>query len=80
MFNTEYYSNKFHGLANAFGDGCELINRSDAGFELALIAAIETAWRRAESLRPALRCEAARQILTQQQAYVRLSSILATES
>jgi len=76
VFNTEYYGNKFRGLADQFGDGCEVINKSSANFESQLLKSIGTAWNRSEELRAPLRREAARQVATQRVAYDRLSSII----
>lgn len=76
LYNTEYYGNKFRGLADEFGDGCDLIDKSGGDFETALMAAIESAWGRAEELREPLQKQALRQIVAQKQAYQRLSGII----
>jgi len=76
VFNTQYYENKFRGLAEQFGDGCELIDKSGAGFEAALSLAITYSWKRAADVRPSLLRAAARQIADGHEAYARLSSIV----
>ncbi|MEP6507791.1 MAG: polysaccharide pyruvyl transferase family protein [Gemmatimonadales bacterium] len=76
VYNTEYYGNKFRGLAHEFGDGCDVIDKSRTDFEAALMTAIESAWNRAEDLRGLLQNQAARQIVAQHHAYERLSGII----
>jgi polysaccharide pyruvyl transferase WcaK-like protein len=76
VFNTEYYEHKFRGLASAFGEGCEVIDKSQPGFHSALTAAIEIAWHNADSLRPTLLRAAVRQISASHEAYTRLSAII----
>lgn len=76
VHNTEYYGNKFRGLADEFGDGCEVIDKSRGDFESSLLAAIESAWDRAEELREPLLKQALRQIGAQHQAYDRLSEMI----
>lgn len=76
VYNTEYYGNKFRGLAGEFGEGCDVIDKSRSDFETALMSAIESAWDRAEELRAPLQQQAVRQIIAQHQAYDRLSGII----
>ena len=76
VYNTEYYGNKFRGLADEFGEGCDVIDKARSDFQPALMAAIESAWGRAEGLRASLRLQAVRQIHAQRKAYDRLSDII----
>jgi Uncharacterized conserved protein len=75
VFNTEYYGNKFRGLAEEFGSGCVLIEKNQPEFVAVLVAAIETAWNGAEALRPSLLRSAASQIAAGHEAYARLGEI-----
>lgn len=77
VFNTEYYGNKFRGLADEFGDGCRLVDKGQAGFVEVLIASIETMWALADEMRPSLLRAAAAQIAAGDEAYSRLADILA---
>lgn len=76
VFNTEYYGNKFRGLADEFGEGCELVDKSQPEFVDALIASIEKMWARASAMRPSLLRAAAAQIVAGDEAYSRLADIL----
>ncbi len=76
IYNTEYYGNKFHGLAGEFGSGCTVIDKSEPEFEQRLVAAIDIAWKRADELRPSLLAAAVRQISAGAAAHARLASIM----
>jgi colanic acid/amylovoran biosynthesis protein len=76
VFNHEYYGNKFRGLADEFGDGCRIIDKSRSDFVEVLTASIRTMWARAEKLRPSLLAAASRQIAAGDEAYARLADIL----
>jgi hypothetical protein len=67
---------KFRGLQAQFGDGCELFDMKGDRFEIAIANAMESLWRNAASVRPALLAAAERQIEAGQVAYDRLSKIL----
>lgn len=75
VFNTEYYGNKFLGLAEQFGEGCELIEKNQSGFVETLIAAVERVWATADEMRPSLLRAAAAQIAAGDAAYARLADI-----
>jgi polysaccharide pyruvyl transferase WcaK-like protein len=77
VFNTEYYGNKFRGLADEFGAGCEIIDKSRADFVAVLVASIEKMWTGAELLRESLLRSAVAQIDAGHEAYARLAGILA---
>ncbi|MDO8431269.1 MAG: polysaccharide pyruvyl transferase family protein [Candidatus Binatus sp.] len=69
---SDYYSDKFLGLADQFGAGCEvvLVDRDDWQAEAAL--KVEQSWRSAESLRPQLLAAAERQMKFGVDAYRRI--------
>lgn len=60
LVKSEYYKDKFLGLANQFGVGCEMLLLDDKKLREKLIDSIDKAWHQAEELRPQL-LEAARQ-------------------
>lgn len=60
LAKSEYYKDKFLGLANQFGAGCETVFLDDPQLREKLFDNINTAWQQAEKLRPQL-LEAARQ-------------------
>jgi polysaccharide pyruvyl transferase WcaK-like protein len=76
VFNTEYYGNKFRGLADEFGAGCIAIDKSRPEFVEVLVASIDTLWARADQMRPSLLRAAAAQISAGDEAYSRLADIL----
>ena len=80
VFNTEYYGNKFGGLADEFGDGCVVVDKRRPDFVAALVAAIEGAWERADEVRPSLLRAAVAQIAAGNEAYARLASIMGSLS
>ncbi len=76
VFNTEYYGNKFRGLAEEFGDGCVLVEKSQPDFVAVLMSAIENSWNGAEKLRPSLLRSAVAQIGAGREVYARLGEIV----
>jgi polysaccharide pyruvyl transferase WcaK-like protein len=76
VFNTEYYGNKFRGLAEEFGDGCVLVEKSQPDFVAVLMSAIENSWNGAEKLRPSLLRAAVAQIGAGREVYARLGEIV----
>lgn len=73
---SAYYVDKFLGLADMFGGGCELVRLDDADFPELLRTAIDRAWRSAGSIRPALLEAAVRQVGAGQAAYARCRDLL----
>jgi polysaccharide pyruvyl transferase WcaK-like protein len=71
LANSEYYINKFMGLAEQFGTGCKVITD---GRQLSdtLESALEVAWRLAEDTRSSLLEAAVRQIEASRAAYYKL--------
>jgi polysaccharide pyruvyl transferase WcaK-like protein len=59
LSKSDHYANKFIGLADLFGRGCQVVFFDDVQFKEKLGDAIDFAWRSAETVRPEL-LEAAR--------------------
>lgn len=76
VFNTEYYGNKFRGLAEEFGDGCVLVEKSHPDFVAVLMSAIENSWNGAETLRSSLLRAAVAQIGAGREVYARLGEMV----
>jgi colanic acid/amylovoran biosynthesis protein len=72
MANSAYYEDKFLGLADQFGGGCEVVVLRDRGLPANLTGAIEEAWRLAGQLRPRLLARAAQQTEQGHAAYRRI--------
>lgn len=60
LAKSTYYIDKFLGLADQFGTGCEVVSLDDKQLPEKLKVGIDIAWRSAEQVRPQL-LEAARQ-------------------
>ena len=59
LSNSEFYDDKFAGLADLFGVGCEIVYLDTADFPTALRAALDRSWHSAPALRdPLLQCAA----------------------
>ena len=78
LARSQYYIDKFRGLAHQFGVGCEVIVLHTPDFEQAVVAAIQSAWQSAEAVRPDLLAAAARQIQSSRAAYQRLYDLVST--
>jgi len=73
---SEYYVDKFLGLADHFGCGCRTLRLPDEHFTAKLSQAIDESWSDAESLRPKLLHAATEQIAAGKVAYARLPVIV----
>jgi colanic acid/amylovoran biosynthesis protein len=73
---SDYYVDKFLGLADQFGIGCEVIFLRDTQWPEKLAAAIDRAWQSAEQVRPRLLEAAVRQVEQSQAAYQRIYSLV----
>jgi len=69
LAKSAYYVNKFLGLADQFGDGCQVVSLNDADWAIKLASAIEHAWNSAEQVKPELLTKAAHQIELSYKAY-----------
>jgi polysaccharide pyruvyl transferase WcaK-like protein len=72
---TSYYQDKFDGLAELFGDGCEIVRMDDPHAGARLDYAIESAWTHAPRLREPLLRAAAAQVEQGRAAYTRLATL-----
>ncbi len=76
LAKSQYYIDKFQGLADQFGVGCDVILLSDGDFAQKLAFSINKLWESAEILRPKLLEAAQQQIDLGQTAYKRLYEIV----
>lgn len=76
LAKSEYYINKFQGLADQFGVGCEVILLNDEEFAEKLAASINKLWSASEQLKLQLLEAAQRQIHLGQTAYKQLYEIV----
>jgi colanic acid/amylovoran biosynthesis protein len=77
LAKSEYYINKYLGLAELFGTGCEIVSMSSETFVADLAAALERAWHSADEVRPALLTAGRKQIDAGWAAYQRAKMLLA---
>jgi colanic acid/amylovoran biosynthesis protein len=78
--NTEYYQNKFNGLADMFGTGCTVLRADHSDFEAALDSAVREAWEKAPEVRAHLLEQARQQIEAADAAYRKMDEYLLYES
>jgi polysaccharide pyruvyl transferase WcaK-like protein len=76
LARSTYYLDKFFGLAEQFGCGCEVVILDDADVPDRIDAAIRRLWAEAEELRADLRTAAERQIAEGRAAYQHLRSLV----
>ncbi|GAB0104494.1 hypothetical protein JMUB6875_34680 [Nocardia sp. JMUB6875] len=76
LTSTEYYDDKFLGLADMFGGGVRLVHLDDPELSEHLPAAIRAAWDEADDVRAALRARADEQVLGSRNAFERLFGLL----
>jgi polysaccharide pyruvyl transferase WcaK-like protein len=79
LVKSPYYADKFLGLADQFGAGCQVIFLDEEQFREKLAEAIDTAWRAAEHLRLPLLEAAKRQIEVGWDAYRRVHELVEPE-
>jgi polysaccharide pyruvyl transferase WcaK-like protein len=72
LVKSTHYIEKFEGLANQFGPGCQIIYFDEDGFKEKLLSKIEELWDSAEQHKPRLLNEARRQINLGHAAYQQL--------
>jgi polysaccharide pyruvyl transferase WcaK-like protein len=75
LAKSAYFSSKFLGLEDQFGEGCQTILLNEPGLPERLDRAIENAWQNADKLREPLQAAALRQIELSQQSYERLKDL-----
>lgn len=79
LAQSQYYIDKFMGLADHFGDGCEVIFSNGESLSEKLNIAIDRVWTLAPKLRPQLLEAAKQQILAGRAAYQRAYEIFESE-
>jgi colanic acid/amylovoran biosynthesis protein len=75
LAKSEYYVDKFLGLAELFPTGCQVVLVNDPHLSLKLQNAIQRMWESAEQVRPSLLKAAEEQIQLSHTAYQRLYNI-----
>ena len=73
---SQYYVDKFAGLASQFGEGCRTLRIGEPGAAATLSDAIEDLWAGADDLRPGLLAKSAQQIDLGHSAYERIRSLV----
>jgi len=76
LVRSQEYANKFQGIVDQFGSGCQLLNLNDPDWDQQFSAAFEGAWKRAEDLRPELLDRARHQISLNRAGYQRIAGIV----
>jgi len=76
LARSDYYVDKFLGLADLFDGGCELVQFDEPGFSVRLGAAIDRAWVQADQTRSRLLVAAARQVAASNAAYQRCRALV----
>jgi colanic acid/amylovoran biosynthesis protein len=76
LAKTRYYLDKFLGLAEEFGVGCQVINLDDVQIPVKLHDAIDRLWNSAEELRPKLLETASSQIDLSRTAYRQVQKLV----
>lgn len=69
VVGSDYYRQKFEGLAEQFTLGCQIVDQGSSLFEENLKLAIANSWSNADDARPALLRKAEEQISLSEQAY-----------
>jgi colanic acid/amylovoran biosynthesis protein len=77
LAKSAYFSGKFLGLENQFGEGCQTIFLNEPGVPEKLYSAIERAWQNADELREPLRAAAQRQAELSRRSYQRIMDLSA---
>jgi colanic acid/amylovoran biosynthesis protein len=77
LAKSAYFSSKFLGLEDQFGEGCQTILLNEPALPQRLHSAIERAWQNADRLREPLRAAALRQIELSRRSYSRLKDLAA---
>jgi polysaccharide pyruvyl transferase WcaK-like protein len=77
LVNSPYYVDKFLGLADMFGRGCQVIRLDERRFPESLTQAVLEAWASADKIREPLVAAAREQVRQGQAAYAKLKELLA---
>jgi len=76
LARSPYFIDKFLGLAQQFGTGCEVVLLDSSNLDVQIISAVDKLWASADELRPQLRHSALRQIEASRNAYARFAEIV----
>jgi polysaccharide pyruvyl transferase WcaK-like protein len=76
LAKSAYFSNKFLGLKDQFGEGCQIILLNEQGWPEKLNSAIERAWQSADEFRGTLQVAALRQIELTRRSYEQLRDLV----
>jgi len=77
LAKSAYFSSKFLGLEDQFGEGCQTIALNEPAVSQKLYSAIERAWQNADRLREPLLTAALSQIELSRKSYQRIEELLA---
>lgn len=75
LAKSPYFSSKFLGLEDQFGEGCQTILLNEPALPQRLLCAIESAWQTADKLREPLQAAALRQIQLSRRSYERIKDL-----
>jgi polysaccharide pyruvyl transferase WcaK-like protein len=73
---SDYYVDKFRGLADMFGGGCEIVKLDQPDYVDQLCSAVDELWDTAEVMRPRLLAAAQKQIASNQAAYQKIAKLV----
>jgi colanic acid/amylovoran biosynthesis protein len=76
LAKSAYFSSKFQGLEDQFGEGCQTVFLNEPAFPQMLHAALEKAWKNADELRGPLEAATIRQIELSRKSYERLEDLV----
>ena len=77
LAKSAYFSSKFLGLEDQFGEGCQTILLNEPALPQRLCSAIERAWQNADKLREPLQAAALRQIELSRRSYEQVKDLAA---
>lgn len=76
LAKSVYFSSKFLGLEDQFGQGCQTVFLNEPALPERLHSAIERAWQNADTLRQPLQAAALRQIELSRRSYERVKDLV----
>jgi polysaccharide pyruvyl transferase WcaK-like protein len=79
LAKSDYYRDKFLGVADMFGLGCEVILAREPGWQPELANALERAWRTADEVKPHLLAAAERQLILSRAGYQKVYDIVSSQ-
>jgi polysaccharide pyruvyl transferase WcaK-like protein len=80
LAKSAYFSSKFLGLGDLFGEGCQTILLNEPAWPQRLNSAIERAWQNADKLRKPLQAAALKQIELTRRSYERVKDLVASRN